>query len=274
MDTMGKYRHETQQGFTFVEILIAIVAGAIVVIGIFRLFALGISSYNLQEMLADLYQNGTYAMQRLNEAIVQAGSNLPESNYQVVFSDLSNLDTLAMRVNLYGGNHQYTVDSCIGTAGSTKVPLADARGFIGADSLVCSYIDNTVMEYKISKVDTTPVSAPDTVTIAGTSAGTPAFRSGAWIYASSTRAYYLKSNTLCMMDSAEKVIAENIDSVAFVFYKRDGTTPTTIWDSMMIASVYVRARTSMPDPKYKDPVFNDGYRRLPLSMKFRLKNKW
>lgn len=268
MVRFGNRRNGTQQGFTLVEILIAIVAGSIVVLGVFRLFTLGLQTYNLQETLADLYQNGTYAMQRMNETIVQAGSNLPENNYQVVFSSSSKNDSITMRINLYGGKYEYTVDSCIN---ATKVPLADARGFIGADSLIYDSLDIKNTGYKISKVDTTPVPpAPDTVTLATAAS----FRPGAVIYASSTRAFYRKSNALCMRDSIEKVIAENIDSLACVFYKLDGTTPTTDWDSIMIASVYVRARTSIPDPRYKDPVFNDGYRRLPLVMNFRLRNRF
>jgi len=270
---MAKKRYEKQKGFTFVELLIAMVAGTIVVMGIFRLFTVGLWSYNLQESQTDLYQNATYAIQRLNEAIVQVGSNLPEKNYQVVFFTSSNPDSLTMRVNLNGGRYQFTNDSSIS---SSRVSIADARGFIGADSLISDSVGNNgidvINHYKITKVDTTPASpAPDTITLA-TSAS---FRPGTVIFASATRSYYYNSNTLWLKDSVVKVMSENIDSLSFVFYKRDGLTVTTVWDSMMIASVYVRARAAVMDPKYKNSAFgNDGYRRLPMAMTFRLRNRF
>ena len=43
---------------------------------------------------------------------------------------------------------------------------------------------------------------------------------------------------------------------------------------MLSAQVFVRARTSQPDRKYTHPEFEDGYRRVELSMEFRLRNKF
>jgi hypothetical protein len=92
------------------------------------------------------------------------------------------------------------------------------------------------------------------------------------IFACEPQRYFLSGTNLCL-NNAGLVLAENIDSLYIVFLNKTNTE-TVDWGSMLTSRILVRARTALPDKRYSHPVFHDGYRRIELSIDFRLRNKF
>jgi hypothetical protein len=257
--------HENRRGITLVELLITILAGAIVIMGVYRLLTTSLWSYNLQEQLTDMYMNGTYTIKKLSEILMQAGANLPDRYYQVVLPNNSTTNDLTMRINK--GNGKFWVDTSY-TTGTTKIRVAPdsvANTFKGADSLLL----DTGGWAASSKIDSVRTGFdPDTICLHTTLS--PTIMNS--IYAQSTTRLFLSGTNFCI-DSSANVQAENIDSMSMTF-RDSGYVPTTDWSRMVSVSLYVRTRTSAPDPKYKCPGFGDGYHRLALRMDVRFRNRF
>jgi Tfp pilus assembly protein PilW len=251
-------------GFTIVELVITIVAGSIVILGVYRLLAQAMWSYNLQEQMTDMYQNATYTIKKLSEEVSQAGGALPDSLYTVVYVTSSPANDITMRVNKKGAAHK---DTATITA-SAKIPVDSGNAFTGLDSVVVDTGRGNPVTKQIDSVKVT--STPDTVYLK--SPATISLKPGDVVYAASTARYFINIRDFCL-NSTSNVLAENIDSLAMMFYDSTRTT-TTLWENMSSVSLYVRARTAAPDKFYKHPVFHDGYRRLALSMNIKLRNRF
>jgi Tfp pilus assembly protein PilW len=246
-----------------IELLITIVAGAIVILGVYRLLASSMWSYNLQNQTTDMYQNATYAIGKLNESLAQVGANLPQQYYVVVRVNSSS--DLTVRINK--ANAKFVIVNS--GANVTKIPMAPdsvAKAFVGTDSAVI----DTEGWYRSAKIDTVKTGlSTDTVVV---HVAIPQLHTSNVVYASSTVHYFLSNGNFCI-DTSTNVQAENIDSLCITF--RDSSfAATTNWNNMAFASIYVRARTASPDPKYKCPGFGDGYHRLALTMDIRLRNRF
>jgi hypothetical protein len=250
---------------TLVEILISIVIGALAVLGVYRLFSSSLRSYNMQEQLSGMYQNGTYTIKKISELLMQAGADLPQYKFPVLYVSSAHPDSLYMRINPTGAVYAYSLPTLLNVS---KIPDSLAVPFMACDSIVADSLslDSSLKLYDITLVDTQPSPKWDTIRVSPSGK----FYQGSTIYGYKAIAYYIKGNAIC---SNTDTMAENIDSFCVIYWNRSHTATTTIWDSMFTASIYVRARTSLPDPKYKCPGFNDGYRRLPMSTEVRLRNK-
>jgi prepilin-type N-terminal cleavage/methylation domain-containing protein len=252
-----------RRGLTLVEVLISIFIGSLAVLGVVRLFSSSLRAYNLQEQLTGMYQNGTYTIKKISEVLMQAGVDLPQYNFAVLHVSSARPDSFSIRLNPTGAVYVLPVtfmdSSNIHVPDSTSVAFKPCSLMV-RDSLS---IDSLLSKYSITSVDTGLLP-----TIHINSAGN--FFLGSTIYGYNAIAYYKKGNVIC---SNTDTLAENIDSFCVIFYDRSHTATTTTWDSMFTASIYVRTRTSQPDPQYKCPGFNDGYRRLPMSTEVRFRNK-
>jgi hypothetical protein len=250
---------------TLIEVLIAIVIGALAILGVYRLFSSSLRSFNMQEQLSGMYQNGTYTLKKISELMMQAGANLPQKNDTLLFVSSAHPDSFRIMINPKGAVYTFGSD----VAATSTIPVPDAAAFIGCDSIIKDSLEVLFKSYKISSFDTI---SPDTISITGT--GTPvAFYSGTTIYGFKTVSYYWGSRNIYYYDTIAKVLAENIDTLQIKYY--DSThTETTDWLKMRSAWIYVRSMTSLPDPRYKCPGFNDGYRRLPMSTEVRFRNKF
>ncbi len=251
------------QGLTMVELLITIAAGAIVILGVYRLLAQSLWSYNLQDEMTDMYQNATYTIKRLTEVMEQAGADLPTLYYPVIIAANSTTDSITMRVNPEGGRLGFSKDTTY-----SKIPVTPdsvGKAFLGADSLL---VDTGAWKasVKITSVDTGLTT--DTIILAANTS----FNAFNTAFCATTHRYFLNGTNFCI-DSAANVQAENIDTLKMTFF--DSThTATANWANMSSCSLYVCARTASQDPKYKCPGFGDGYHRLGLSMNFRFRNRW
>jgi Tfp pilus assembly protein PilW len=247
-----------------VELLVTIVAGAIVILGVYRLLGQSLWSYNMQEQMTDMSQNATYTMKRLSEVLAEVGSYLPEKNYTVVLFNAANPDSVCMRINKKSAKQAF---SAVMSA-TAKIPVDSGNAFKGADSLVKRDTGGVVTVFKIDSVKVS--STPDTVYLK--SPATAAFIENDAVYATATTRYFLSGTNFCC-DTITNVLAENIDSLAMTFYDSSHTA-TTDWAKMRSVAICVRGKTLSRDPKYKSPGFNDGYHRLKLDMEIRLRNRF
>ncbi len=68
-------------------------------------------------------------------------------------------------------------------------------------------------------------------------------------------------------NGTRQTVVEHIESLAFVYYDRDGSPlsiPPTL-SSVRKIQVTITARTAFPDTGYVDPVYGDHYRRYTLT---------
>lgn len=262
-DSAQKWK-QGASGLTLVELLMAVAAGAIVILGVYRLLTMSLWSYNLQEQMTDMYQNATYTIKRMSEILEQTGGNLPELFYPVVITANSVSSDITVRVNQNGGRRSFPNDTTC-----AKIPVSPdsvGKAFLGADSLL---VDTGGWQTSvcITKVDT----GLSTDTILLPPAAITHFPVNSVAFCATTHRYFLSGTNFCI-DSASNVQAENIESLAMAFF--DSThTATANWANMSSCSLYVCARTASQDPKYKCPGVGDGYHRLGLSIVLRFRNR-
>lgn len=251
-------------GFTLVELLIAIAAGSLVIIGVYRLLAQTLWSYDRMEQMTDMYQNATFTIKKLSEEVSQAGGALPDSLYTVVYASSSPTNDITLSVNKKGATQK---DTATITA-SAKIPVDSGNTFTGLDSIVVDTGRGIPVTKQIDSVKVT--STPDTVYLK--SPATITLKPGDVIYAASRERYFINNTDFCL-NSTSMVLAENIDLVAMAFFDAAHAS-TTNWTTMSSCSLYVRARTASKDPKYKCPGFGDGYHRLGLNMVLKFRNRF
>jgi Tfp pilus assembly protein PilE len=257
----AKTKKQGAWGFTFVELIITIAAGSIVILGVYRLLTQSLWSYNLQEQMTDMNQNATYTIKKLTEVLSQAGSDLPDSGYPVI--SVANGHDVTVKTNDKGAK-QIMSTSLLSSA---KIPVDNGAPFVGCDTIVVDS-GSGILKYPLDSVRA--VASPDTVYLKSPAVVT--LKQWDRVYGAFTERYYSNNLNFCY-NTDDVVLAENIDSIAITFYDTSHTA-TTNWGQMSSGSVYVRARTLSPDKFYKHPKFKDGYRRLALTMDFRLRNKF
>jgi len=248
-------------GLTLVELMIAITISFVSILGIYRMFSASLRSYNLQTQLTQMHQDATFSIHKISEALMQVGSALPQKNYQIIYGDA---DSVCLLANSTGSS--YTFSSNL--LSSNIIVMTDASAFKNQTFILKDSLDSSVTKFTISKVDTNAVQDTIFLTTSGT------FYSGTTIYGANTF-YYYKSGTNIMFKQdtgSASVLAENIDSLSFTYYTSSHAA-TTNWTQFYSVNIYLRARTALPDPKYKYPGINDGYRRVPMSIEVRFRNK-
>ncbi len=260
MDAGQTLRNEN--GFTLVELLIAITISFVAILGAYKMFSTGLRSYNLQTQVTQMHQDATYAIKKISEGLMQAGSDLPPYNCQLIFSDV---DSVCFFANQGGGT--YTVPATLTSV--NFIALTNGAGFKGQNYLLAqSPLDSSVTQYTITTVDTNSVQDTIHLSTSGT------FTVGTTIYAAN-KLYYYKSGTNLLYNinsGTPVVLAENIDSLNLTYYTKTHAATTT-WSQYYSVLIYIRARTSVADPRYKYPGINDGYRRVPMSIEVRFRNK-
>jgi prepilin-type N-terminal cleavage/methylation domain-containing protein len=257
-------RARSTSGFTLVELLIAAAISGVVMVAVVRLYVTGMQSYNLQAQITEMNQNAQYTLQLLFEEIQQAGVDLPDTIWPVLSQDLNdaNKDSIAIYVNPDSALYKFP-------AGVTtqKIPLSDASGFVGTTSILrLDSARTAVNTIAVTAVDTAP--NPDTIRLAASTV----FKKNDIIYNYKVKHYFMNGHNFCR-DTTTNILAENIDSLAFRFHNKSKGVVGD-WKSICSCRLYVRARTAQPDPHYKNPTYNDGYRRVALTNEFRLRNKF
>lgn len=271
-------------GFTLIETLIAMVASIIIGVGVVRFYRDSYHAYSLQDQMQDRDQNAHFVVTRFTEILQQAGSSLPDTGWTVI-SQIPG----PPKVTVVGVNPRNAIQFVgTDTPNSQFVPISDATQWqstgnvlLNVHYVLIDFTDPSKLIIKVA-IDTTynvngyvkgikdMPSGMDTLKLTAS----VDLSVGDRVYGYREDQYLLGGTTgtdLVLrpdgVSAAQMVLAENIDSLAFVFKDAAGTT-TTLWKYMRSAQITVRARTAMPDPRV-----TGGYRKITLPMNVILRNR-
>jgi prepilin-type N-terminal cleavage/methylation domain-containing protein len=259
------------RGFTLMEVTVALVASGIVLVGLARFFKDFNRSFNSQEQVSDRDLNAHYAVKRLSEAVMSAGSSLPSRNWDsiITFPDGNANSRLSLGVNPRGGIQYLSED----ITNSYEVDVDDAKGFAKATAVLADPQDPDAETKRVrinqgyndhgfeNGVKTTGQTAILRLDSKLT------LKAGDAIYAYDVEEYRLTSSGDLTLNGM--VLAENIQSLTFTAYASN-QTPNGLWSSMRSMKIQVTARTRNRDPNL---AANGGYRTIDLSMDVLLRNR-
>jgi type II secretory pathway pseudopilin PulG len=255
-------------GFTLVEVVIGLAVSGLLILVITRFFSDSHRAYNLQERLADRDQNAQWVLKRIEERLMEAGANLPDSGWPVIVPGANPRSGFSLGVNPHGGSQTFYQMR----AADKRLPVDDGASFKGATAVLILRADKAspVVKAKIdlgynqggfSKGFKTGSNGQDTLRLEEP----VALGAGDIAYGFASEDYTVAGTDVSM---GGMVLAEDIEAVALDFYDSTGA-PTTDWNAMHAAKVSVTARTRQPDPGSP----GDGYRRVILNSEVRLRNR-
>lgn len=267
---LQKNSKQSASGLTLIEVLVTLVIAVVLGATVMRFYKDSFRSFSLQEQITERNQNAHYVLSKMVEVLQQAGASLPDSGWDstVTFSN----SILTVGSNPKSGQQDLSVG--LGTVSSFHVDQF-APFDSSVNTLVTPGFVLLVYANPASKAEKVPITARAKDSVGGgtiTISKSVTLNAGDKIYPYHLDQFFLDQNNFCMSlngTGANQVLAENIDSIGFTFYKTDGVTTTTSWKNARSASILVRARTEKKDPKYS----GDGYRKISLSMNFLFKNK-
>ncbi|MBW8889085.1 MAG: hypothetical protein JF616_15130 [Fibrobacteres bacterium] len=268
-------------GFTLIETLIAMVASVIIGMGIVRFYRDSYHAYSMQDQMQERDQNAHFVVTRFTEILQQSGSGLPDTGWTVI-SQTAGITTVA--VNPRNAIQFVGTDS----PNSQSIPISDATQWQSTGNVLLN-VANVLIDFAdpaktiVKRVIDTGYNANGYVKgIKDMPAGMDTLRITATVDLSvGDRVYGYREDQYLLGGAsgtdlilrpdgntgAQMVLAESIDSLAFVFKDAAGAT-TTFWKSMRSAQITVRARTAMSDPRLAG-----GYRRITLPMNVILRNR-
>lgn len=236
---MNTFREETGfrsrrrwavRGLTLTELLIALVAGAIVLTGLARFLTFVSRDYSHVESIAELEQNAYHAYNALGGLLMETGAELPQLDtaLQVYAADSVHAYDNP-RGAYYAASEQTTV---------TFLALDDADPFHCESTYTAMHFnyDPTAPWWSEETIDTVDM-ADDTVHFSGT----VDLGIGDILYRRREVKYYRRGsdNTIVADRGGEsEVIAENVDSLRMTFFDKDGNQ-TTDWAVMKTCSLCV-----------------------------------
>lgn len=266
---MYRENSETARGFTLMEVTVALVASAILIVGLARFFKGFSRNFNSQEQVSDRDLNTHYAVKRLSEALMAAGSNLPAKNWPIISLPSGNPGSvIRIGVNPRGGVQYLSAPM----SGSRDVPVDDAKAFAKATAILADPQDPLANTFMVHIDQAYMLNGfKNGIKTVGQEAilrldSNITLEAGDAVYAYDIEEYKLLNGNL-MLDSM--VLAENIQNLSFTTYTV-GQVKTTDWNTMRSAKVSVTGRTRSADPGLGT---NGGYRLIDLSMDVLLRNR-
>lgn len=251
------------------EIIVALAASGLLLVGLARFFKDFNRSFNLQEQATDRDLNAHYTIKRLSEALMAAGSNLPAVGWDIITLPEGNPGgRIKVSVNPRGGV-QYLAGPL---AGAYEIPVDDAKGFTKAAAILCDPQDPAKPTFKVDinlgyNSDGFAEGIKNTGKGGLVRAASPVtLEAGDAVYAYDVEDYRIQDGNLMLNNM---VLAENLQNLAFTAFTAN-QTPTSQWSSMRSAKLEITARTRNRDPGFAG---NDGYRTLDLSMDVLLRNR-
>ncbi|WP_054113959.1 PilW family protein [Marinagarivorans algicola] len=110
-------QYTKNSGFTLIELMISMLITSIVLSAVFNLFINNSLSYNLQQSIASIQEEGRYASQSLSQSFMLAGyseTNLAQPAIRIRGADGANLISVkrkeANAAGQKGGGEQYTIN--------------------------------------------------------------------------------------------------------------------------------------------------------------------
>ena len=269
-----------QAGFTLVELLITMVVAVILGMGLVRFYKDSYHAYSMQDQIADRNQNAHFTLGRMVEVLQQAGSSLPDTGWPVI---IMSGGKMTIGINPRGAEQYNSFD----LPSSNFVPVTDGSKFAASGNVFLNtthvlvlYADPAKAVQKFA-LDVGYNGGGFSAGVKDNPTGLDSIRllssialsAGDRIYGYREDQYSLTAAGNLIIcpngnSSAQMVLSENIDSLGLTFLDAGGGV-TSSWKKMRSASITVRARTEIPDPKLPPP----GYRKITLPMNILLRNK-
>jgi prepilin-type N-terminal cleavage/methylation domain-containing protein len=267
------------RGVTLIELLVALVISSILIAAFYRLFISQQQTYSVQEQVSDMQQNARAGINRMMSEIRMAGFGnvsmvLPVTLNSKTFNNVLNPDSPAAGA--------FTLISAVGdTTAVSKMPgeylnPSDPTTKLEKNQIVVSRLNNdsgtTVVNTEnkryvsIGGVESHAVTAIDTeskkLTLDGNIihhhlSGTPVFGIRAVTYQVVNEGEKLTLKRDENTGGGRQPLADNIESIQFEYLDASGN-PTVIPASIRMVRITLRARTQMPDPKFKGGVAEAG----------------
>jgi prepilin-type N-terminal cleavage/methylation domain-containing protein len=265
-------------GFTLVEMLVALVAGGLLIAGVVRFYRDSYHAYNLQDQIQERDQNAHFVATKFMEMLQQAGAGLPDSGWPVITrSGASTILAVNPRNALQFNG--------VAQSSSPFIPVSDASLWTNTGNVLLN-VRYVLVDYADPAVPTRKYAIDRAYNARGFVAGVKDNPSGMdsiritqdidlaigdRVYGYREDEYLIDGSDLVLRPdgnaATQMVIAENIDSLGFTF-KDDNGLPTSSWRKMRSAHVSVRARTAARDPR-----ITDGYRKITVPMNVIMRNR-
>ncbi len=246
------------KGFSLVELMVALVISAILIVALFRTFIAQQKAYNIQEQVVDMQQNARLAISKTIRDIRMAGfGNLRPG----VLSAMGRASAVTIddpkEITVIGGLRPL-VDP------DTKEPITVTEA--GGKTIILNHPTDEFDSYDficIGGLFSYVIQGPkprgkvDVLTLDRV----PYDPKGEYIYKIEALTYTLDA----IRDLAERDI---IESVQFGYFDENGN-PTGTADNVRMVKLTVTAKTKEKDPDYKGA---DGYRRRVFTSNIQLRN--
>ncbi|MBD3319695.1 MAG: hypothetical protein GF350_01210 [Chitinivibrionales bacterium] len=257
-----------QKGVTLLGLLLAVVLGGIILLGLMRVFMTSVKSYSAEEKLIEMKRSTNRTINKIKEFFMEAGVDLPEDEDVITFDG----DYVIIKVNRTGAYHCFDED-----VDSDQIPVEDARGFIGYESIWRKTPGDAAAQVTIDiSKNTSPFEKGiDTTNHVLYLTTTESFVPDDELYAYKTYKFRHDptTNTVYVtIDGYEDVLAENIEEFFVKFYDthRDAKTEQTDWADMRVCSLFVKGIT---DSRVSAGTGSGEFKEMSLSKIFYLRNK-
>ncbi len=258
----------SSSGFSILELMVAMMISGIFLLALGKMLNDTQVSYQAQSEILEVNQNAQYTINKLSDALMEAGATLPSGGWNIIETASNPSDSFKVHINPEGG-YQVIQQSSITT---NKIPVDNGAGF--SKALKIKYIPYNPVMFKADLNIETSYNSNGYVDGIKTVSGsydsvkvttTKTFYKGDTIYSYSSHNYYKNGTNLYYNN---EIFAENIDTLAITFLDASHSI-TSNWDNMAFIDIKVTARSLSNNTLS----VGDGYRRSTLSKKFRLKNK-
>ena len=268
------------RGFTLIEVMIAVTVGVILGVVVVRFYRDSYHAYSLQDQVQERDQNAQFVVTRLTEILQQAGSGLPDTGWTII-SQSGTVTTLAVNpsnamqfISWNPGSSQFVAVSDATpwkTTGNVllnfRYVLLDSAAPKGCSkiSMDTSYSDSGFVKGvkdNSSGLDSIRLTAAVDLSIGDKLYG---YREDQYLLGGTSG-----TNLIVRSDgnvATQMVLAENIEALTLTFKTAAGIATTT-WKQMRSATLSVRARTAIFDPR-----ISGGYRKITLPMNINLRNR-
>ena len=130
----------SELGVTLIELMVAISISGIVIIGLFRFFTSVFNSYLAQEESSTAHHDAHFAITRLTDILMDAGGDLPGDRMTVITTAGTEHNDFTILTNPRNALHEFQ----FGFSGA-RIPVQNARGFIGAGRIKKVPADTTIL---------------------------------------------------------------------------------------------------------------------------------
>ncbi|PKK83475.1 MAG: hypothetical protein CVT49_08625 [candidate division Zixibacteria bacterium HGW-Zixibacteria-1] len=259
------------QGFSLLEILIAMFLSAVVLTVIFRLFITQHKNWSIQEQVTDMQQNARAAMDELGRQIRMAGHELP-LGLQGIIAYNTNPDTIIIT---------YADGGCDAPT-ETDMPQATSAIDCNGHDISCFYDGQWAYIFHPDSgggefFEISNVATGSSQIEHNTCPLSKAYARGA-IVISLQRIKYFIDNTdslhpNLMMElpgRSPQIYAENVADLQFRYTMKNGLTVDVpvIIDDLREVEIFLMAKTSLPDSDFP----NDPYRQVQYTSRINLRN--